>query len=600
MTGTDIQHESLLLPGFWRITSFGKLFDNPLLGKPDLRIRTNLALLSNTVDFPPECGKIIGPLRSMLLPVGELPRLHINAVLHDGRLVSHKINRLLIEEILTRNLDCSKQNIRVIERFQLDEQGYHVIPVRKKWEGQLSDPEMHGLFVAIGSENDPYETVIPATEVFRFFYATSDVLAKALLRGDFLDPGTNLWNPHKTGIADEGKAIIWLRKRMLDADARFLARFAFSQYALKQAQEIFLYAAAIGPSINGRIIRALPPFEDTVSMRFLGRRMGGPYNNRVLVSRLLQCSWRPGFTELKWDRDNDGRYDPDRREERPVTNWGAGLTDIPDHHEQTPTKLADTPPSIHNVPSRLREEEIFERFPELGAVPAEKMPQEDAETRAELTDWRAIAEEAFKGSVINGKSSWDKVGITIIEGMEKAPEQEKEQTDAVDLSVGQADYLIVLRLLKLFDEDMYAGAEFITVLDSTATAHGVQFNVYPCEMDGKQKAWLYIDKNKETRRMALIAEIHYYNSIRYLVELQQRRPVEASTLVIWNSEETKIPPKFLAHMLMDCARAECARLDSAPNFELEWARLHHTLKTVNGESAERFLVRIFDARPIYG
>lgn len=68
------------------------------------------------------------------------------------------------------------------------------------------------------------------------FYATSDVLAKYFLKDRFLDPGAYLWNPSKTAISrTDGKAVLWLRKWMLDADARFTARFAFDEYALGQA-----------------------------------------------------------------------------------------------------------------------------------------------------------------------------------------------------------------------------------------------------------------------------------------------------------------------------------------------------------------------------
>ncbi len=58
MPRQDIQHESLLLPGYWRITSFGKLAENPLNAGPDLRIRTYLAPLVAASDSMLRDGKL--------------------------------------------------------------------------------------------------------------------------------------------------------------------------------------------------------------------------------------------------------------------------------------------------------------------------------------------------------------------------------------------------------------------------------------------------------------------------------------------------------------------------------------------------------------
>jgi len=594
MPSQDVKHESLQLPGYWRITSFGRLAENPLSAGPDLRIRTYLAPLASSSDSLLRDGKIAGPLQSMLLPIGEIPRLHLNAVLHNGKLASHLVPKLSLEHDFNRHLNCARDNITVLERFARDRYDQHIIPVRKDWLARINDPEMNGLFIAIGSDIDPYATIIPAIEIFRFFYATSDVLAKALFRDDFLDPETNLWNPEKTAMRADGKAVIWLRKKMLDADARFLARFAFDSYALQQAQQIFLYAAALGTTQGTRMVRALPPFEDTVATKFLGCPIGGPNGDRVLVTRLQQCHWKPPFIELKWDRDNDGRYDPDRRSERPPTDWSPNFLYAPDRENQEPESLATSAPSTANIPSRLQVSEISERFPELGATPADKLPQENSETRAAERDWRPIVGEAYEGSVVEGQSSRDLVGKTIIEGLEKKPASQKQQTDAVDITIGQADYLVVLELLHAIRNFALAKIDFMSVLKSAKTAFGVQFNVYPKELDARKKAWLYVDEDKKNCRMALVAQINRDGKKRYVIELQQRRPGEASTLVVWNEPERSIPPGLLGHLLMDCAKAGSARLDSAAMLGVKWGRLHHTTKESDEKSAAHFLSRIFD------
>ena len=331
MAKEPVQHESLLLPGYWRITSFGALTENPAAAAGDLLIRADLAELANWEDSPVDWGRVTGRQRRMLVPVGELPRLHLNAVLHDGRLANDLVDRLEFERWMRREINCDRSNITVITRDHKDDQGNYVVPVRAKWASQLSDHDRHGLFVAFGSGEDPYALVIPCVEVFRFFYATSDVLAKYFLKDRFLDPGAYLCNPSKTAISrTDGKAVLWLRKWMLDADARFLARFAFDEYALGQAQAIFLSTAAANEPSHERRIRALPPFQGTEEVTFLGIPLGSEERPRIFVTRLLSCDWKPPFTELKWDRDNDGRSDPNKREERPPTEWKPSLL----NHEQ--------------------------------------------------------------------------------------------------------------------------------------------------------------------------------------------------------------------------------------------------------------------------
>lgn len=416
-TVTQPQHKSLLLPGSWMITGFGKLSENPLnLGHGDLRLQTHLAELVDLKANPKSRTAFTGNIQFAQLPIGEIARLPLNTILHDGRTIFQGHPAHPSEYVESRVLDFTRSNITVFDRFALDSDGLPIIPFPTRWAGKLEDPELHGLLLGFGSADDPYAVVIPAIEAFRFFYATSDVLAKAFLRDDFLDPERHIWNPQKTArCEDTGKAVLWLRKRMLDADARFIARFAFDKFALHQAQQIFLYACNLEPSPYGeRYIRALPPFEGDVLVKYHCRSISTETRQRTLVTRLLQCHCTPPFSELMWDRDNDGRPDPSNRKERDPVRWAPPLHAAKPSEEPDPppSSLADTPPSEFCAPSRLKEAEITERFPDLGAIPAEKLPQENTTTRADEKSWRPILEQAFPGSVVEGKSSAELIGPT--------------------------------------------------------------------------------------------------------------------------------------------------------------------------------------------
>ena len=123
MAKEPVQHESLLLPGYWRITSFGALTENPAAAAGDLLIRADLAELANWEDSPVDWGRVTGRQRRMLVPVGELPRLHLNAVLHDGRLANDLVDRLEFERWMRREINCDRSNITVITRDHKDDQG---------------------------------------------------------------------------------------------------------------------------------------------------------------------------------------------------------------------------------------------------------------------------------------------------------------------------------------------------------------------------------------------------------------------------------------------------------------------------------------------
>lgn len=593
----QVQHESVTLPGYWRVTSFGRLTTNPLIASINSCISTYLMPLPGPGQTHFTDGRSSTNVRHVHLPIGELPRVHLNAVLKDGVLVRQTSSLLPFEKTKTRAVDCSRSNIRVFRREDLDDRGVKIIPVRENWEHQASTTEQQSLFIAIGSQEDPYATIIPAIEVFRFFYATSDVLAKAVIKGHFLDPNTHLWNVDKSTLNPDGGAVLWLRRLMLDADARFLARFAFDPYALEQAQQIFLFAAAQMDSSRDRLIRALPPFEGPCTLEFRAVDLGGHVPNRVLVTRLVSCDWAPAFTHLEWDRDNDGRASPGRDKESDPPDTKPKFYKVPsDSKRDSSVLLSSSAPSTPSPPTHLREREIGERFPELAQVPAHKLPQEEAKTPKRKQRWKSIREGEYKGSVVEGRSSSGYIGRMIIEGLNALPDKPSRKVDDVDATIGQDGYLQVLRYLRALAEHSLCKVDFLAILDDTTLQHSTQFNVFPEEIDGKRKAWLFIDKDKNFRRMVLVAEITQERQVRYIIELQDRQQKGCSTIVTWNENERPVPPGLLSVLVLDCAKEEGTTLSSADYLNMRWKRLHHTDDEDVVEGAKNFLARVFADR----
>ena len=592
-----VQHESVLLTGSWRITSFGKLTSNPAASRGDLRINVHLTPLTTPSEGDSSARQDGPNIRCLQLPIGELPRLYFNAVVQDGVLAKNSAGLLRLEESSDRSVDCSRSNIRVFRRRDKDDNGRDIIPVRERWEHQTLTTAEQSLFIAIGSQEDRYATIIPAVEVFRFFFATSDVLANAAIHGHFLDPDTHLWSIQKSAMTPDGKAVLWLRRRMLDADARFLARFAFDDYALKQAQQIHLSAAAAVNNGYERLIYALPPFEGYCNIEFLYIDLSAHAPGRVLITRLLSCDWAPPFSELAYDRDNDGRAIEENREERPPVDYQPKFYEAPsDRSDDGTIVLSKTAPSTHSPPTHLRESEIAERFPELARTEPQKLPQEGAKARSKLKEWKSIMTDAYKGSVVEGHSSGDYVGRTIIEGLEARPEKVPQAVKDIDPNVGQEGYLAVLKLLRALNNEKLATVQFLTVLEDYSIQHETTFNVFPEEMDGKRKAWLFTDDEKNFRRMVLVAEVVMQERVRYIIELQERRQVGCSTLVAWNKNERSVPPGLISVLVMDCAKEEGTTLTSAEYLNINWKRLHHTHDEDISEGAKNFLTRAFTDR----
>lgn len=588
----NVRHQSVAIPGYWRITNFGKLAENPLSKGADPRILVWLGQLRASSD---RSGDLRDNQIAKYLPIGEIPRLYLNAVLRDGRLQWPPQKKFNFESTATRTLDLSRGNLKVFDRHEKEENGCLIVPLRDKWKQQ--PPDANALFVAIGDDGDPYSVIIPSVEIFRFFYATSNVLAEDILTGAFLDPGRRIWNPNMSGISGDGKAVLWLRKRMLDADAKFIARFAFDKYALQEAQQVFLRLAKAGPS-QERMINALPPIAEAVKLRFT---YCPTEKNRCLVTRIHQCRCVAPFTHLYWDRDNDGRYDPDNRWERSPMDWSPNFVDISSTNAETPDALADQSASLPTPPARLREAEIAERFPGLAEIPAEKLPQSDTKSRSGATDWRTLLFEENGYSVVDGNSSKELIGPAIIEAASGGAQMRERQTSDIDPTVGEKGYLHIFQLLRLIASEGLANVSYEVVLDTYAEAAGTIVNVMPRHIDFTCRAWLFVDEARSAPRFVAVAKVVESDKTKYLIEFQARTVGnKPSTLVLWHPEHEDIDILLIRELILECGRSAEASLADAKFYGLAWGRLKHSTEGRDISAARHYLRRVFSAKPLGG
>lgn len=589
----SVVHEALDFPGYWVIRWYGKLRSLPESKPQDLRLLVYLRQIAHAEQNPNECGRMEGAFVTATLPIGELTRLPLNSVLHNGLLLP-QFPMLEEEHKTTLELDGNRNSLRVFDRFGKDERtGQLIIPCDQRFRRE-SDDEHNGWFIGFRKNDDPYAVVVPAVEVFRFFYATSDVMAKAMVSGHILDFDTHMWSKERSENPG-GRAVIWLRKRMLDTDARFLARFAFNDYARLQAGEIFTRAAAQGH--RERMICALPPFDHPANFNFRYRNLGGPKGDRKFVTRIVWCDCPPPYSELIWDRDNDGRFDPANRAERPPTKFKPSLIPGPSKRDKSPSTFSKSAPSGLVAPARLREKEITDRFPAFKNVPCKKAPQTETKTKADPEREKQTVRSSVKHSVVPGSGVGDTpIGKAFIEGVE-VQDNKAALSDQANPSIGAAHYERILIALLAIEEKGLASVDFLSVLETECLILGVPFNVYPSTLEQKAKRWLYIDE--DNLRLVLLAKIRTKESIRYVLELQQKKPGETSTIVFW--AQSGIDPvadnTILATLLLDCARSGSATLISAATEGIHWARLRHSLPE-EPVDPEHFLKRVLMAKPI--
>lgn len=589
----QVIHESLNLPGYWRLCSFGKLEAVPAR-KAMPRVQAYLKSMGNKPSF--DTNNEGGEWVVRKIPLGEIPRLYLNAVLKDGRVLSSARSPWDFEHPASLHLDFSRPNLIVISRFKKDRSGNLIIPdkhgrLRDDWDGE-------SLFVGIGANGDRFAYIIPCAEILRFFYTTSSVFIGALFSGGFLEPDRYLWDTDLSRRFDDGRAFIQMRLRMRDSDARFIARFAFDAYALERICEIFTYTAGHRHKRGERILRALPPLQGPTSLNVIGVPIQSGGRQRLLVTRIRTCDWGAPYTELVHDRDNDGRRLNKDRDKKPKAQWPGKRVPVPGIPPNEVT-LTDDPPSTNLQPWELNEEEIDERFPELAKIPVRKAPQTNTKTAGAEKAIRLLKRAGDKASTDIPKSSGEHIAQALIKGMERAPPPIPEVTEDIDPGNENASYRITLGLLHAIRDAGVARVDFIAASDQVAHVDDAILSVFPPTVNDWPYAWLYMDKEHTRRRMALVASIENDGRVRYVIDIQHKQPNECCILVVWAEDEGKMPTLLLREALFACAKAKGAALETATHLNLRWNRRKHSAKKVDEEEAQRLLKKIFTTKTVF-
>lgn len=176
------------------------------------------------------------------------------------------------------------------------------------------------LLAAIELRGDPWALLIPAIELIRFYYVSSNRLAHALFWGSYADSIVSA----KCGPIRGNLYRVHLRKWIPDSDAWTLARFHASPAMQREVRNFHrrLKVAAVNAAtalpITFHALKCGFPFEGKTKLKVSGFPLSTSLdgNGRFFALRLQSCTFPFPFGDLVCDRDNPGLRGIDSGEDR--------------------------------------------------------------------------------------------------------------------------------------------------------------------------------------------------------------------------------------------------------------------------------------------
>lgn len=486
--------------------------------------------------------------RRITLPITDTPAFPLGIVVDEGEILEAEglSPNFTWDEI---TVDFSRDNIEVFSRLGLEDQDtreaglllderFHLRPGRIT---ATADRRYDSLLLKVGGSDDSCPYIFPCMTIFRFFWAPTSKWAQLMVDGRFSDSEHYLFNQARTRLSADGKsAMLWLRQWMKDEDVPFLASIAFNSYAMNRGADIYRYLAQGSRARGPHFIRALPPFEGKMSMLVLRKRVKLGSSDAWLVQLIRTCGYRSSIESISFDRDNDGRSLDD-------VLAGIDAAKLPIDRKQlfpTPStsvlELSHLPHRSSTGESDVSVDEIGPRFPNLEALPCEKLPQTDTEYKStEQATGRISMWEGQVSSLGESASASELAAGAILRA-----HQHKEQlgTESARQTLGDVS-LVAMSLLE-------ANGDLIDIEEKTYRVNiepifpGEQVGDYflvPLEPpQHRTPAWRFIDKEKTQRKRGLCLRINFQNSedgnrtVKYLLDFEPRMGIQNSMLLLWD------------------------------------------------------------------
>lgn len=479
----------------WRVDWFGGVERNPQVpSEPKIQLIIS-PVVDGVSDYAASNAVNHEERRSISIGVGQLPLVSIGSLWQNRHCLIESAGKTKVFE----NLVVSPETVRSVKSDVLVD-GQQLI--RKKYH-QIG-AGLAANCLAIEWHGDPYGIIIPATEIIRFYYATSSDLAKAIFAGDFRHALGSIVNLDECKFAEsERRCILKLRKEFADADAWVIGRILNSAEAFDGAG--LVHDSMIKQSVQGRP-RLHPdaafPFIGSTSLRVRMKAMKTPDEKswRFIVFSLEHCTGQFPFSAITCDRDNsnlrpeEGKDQPDDLKEPAYPSRQPSGKDVTDGELQSDE---DTSKNIQSAVVTMPEE----RFGALAGMELDK-PEKEV---CHYLNAGVVRPLALPIEVLGtGDGTYSDDGATPTSAEVKHIRQEA-------LPVSFENFEAMVRYL-----DGLAGCQAKIRTRTDAIAY------VPLTKPHKAWQWSYLDSGKQQRRTVVVADIARERYMCSLIEFQWR------------------------------------------------------------------------------
>lgn len=485
--------------------------------------------------------------RRVLLPITDTPAFALGTVVSDGDInEAEELSPHFTWDDIT--IDFSRDNIQVFSRFghedvdagPLLDEPFFLGPGRNTAAG---DRRYDSLLLKVEGCNGSLPYVFPCMTIFRFFWAPTSKWAQLMVDGRFSDPEHYLFNQTRSSLSADGlSAMLWLRQWMKDEDVPFLASIAFDSYAMERGADIYRYLAQGSRARGPHFIRALPPFEGQMPLRVLRSRVKTDRSDFWLVQLIRSCGYRPTIQEISFDRDNDGRSLDD-------VLAGTDTEKLPIERQQlfpSPSmsvlELSHMPHRSSSGESDVDVDRMGTRFPNLDAIPCEKLPQTDTTYQsADQAATRLAMWEREVSSLGDSASARE-----LASGANLRAQQHKKalESESGRQTLGDVSLIASSLLGSSGDTIEIDGQSHFVQIESVFPGEPVgDYFLVPLEpYPNRNPAWRFIDKEKAQRKRGLCLRMTFERidnderSVRYLLDFEPRMGTQNSMLLLWSPD----------------------------------------------------------------
>lgn len=602
--------------GAWQIFWYGKLTDQPSATRtPFIR-----AYLTQVELAEGRISRYLPAVTHVDLPISDITALPLGTVF-DDQVVIPALPLHPASQWRSITVDFTRENLHVTTRVAAESDGHRFLSPGVRTRTTSTDSEYEGLLLAAGDADNPCAFLFPCAAIFQFFWARSSKWAQLMVDGRFVDYNRHIFDAKRSYINDDrSEASIWLRQRMIDDDARFIASLAFDEYALSAGADIYRHLAQAPRDAELRCLRALPPYQGSIQLWALVQPIITRHGPSTLVQAITRCHYTPSIKKLTFDRDNDGRT---------LDEMVQGIEKIPMERQQfggpvvslldSPAELANEPHTNNTGMVEIEVPQFSDMFPEFEDIKCEKLPQLET-TYANTQDLAAALLSRWSGvvsSLEEASSSADLAHEALLRGRDHSN------------SLGDDDPMPVRGDIALLARSLLGGKAFkfsVGRENWTAKPQRVvmpsqvgEFFRVPDQVDDCAMAWLFRDKEKRYRKRALCIRVTFspepdetastaLDFTRYFLDFEPRDtsgiPRQTSILFFWHVTNTPLENEVReVNKLVDAiAKKGQAGVSLSRMDDLAGCTRHHPPSVPGGtylsdDVIVRFLQSLFSAEP---